>query len=110
MEDSNTSQNSNAAPLPEIIANSLRIENVLGKGGMGTVYRATHLSLDRVVAVKIINPEFVSNADITQRFTREARLMAKLRHPRAAMIYDSGSLPDGRLFIVMEYVEGVMLA
>jgi serine/threonine-protein kinase len=50
------------------------------------------------------------NADVTQRFTREARLMAKLRHPRAAMIYDSGTLPDGRLFIVMEYVEGTTLA
>ncbi len=96
--------------VPQIIANNLRIENLLGRGGMGTVYRATHLSLDRVVAVKIINPEFASNTDVTQRFAREARLMAKLRHPRAAMIYDSGNLPDGRLFIVMEYVEGITLA
>lgn len=97
-------------PLPEIIANSIKIEDVLGRGGMGTVYRARHLSLDREVAVKIINPELISNTDITQRFSREARLMAKLRHPRAAMIYDSGTLPDGRLFIVMEYVEGETLA
>jgi serine/threonine protein kinase len=96
--------------VPQIIANNLRIENLLGRGGMGTVYRATHLSLDRVVAVKIINPEFAANTDVTQRFAREARLMAKLRHPRAAMIYDSGNLPDGRLFIVMEYVEGITLA
>ncbi len=96
--------------VPQVIGNNLRIESLLGKGGMGTVYRATHLSLDRVVAVKIINPEFASNTDVTQRFAREARLMAKLRHPRAAMIYDSGILPDGRLFIVMEYVEGTTLA
>ncbi len=96
--------------VPQVIGNNLRIESLLGKGGMGTVYRATHLSLDRVVAVKIINPEFASNTEVTQRFAREARLMAKLRHPRAAMIYDSGILPDGRLFIVMEYVEGTTLA
>ncbi|HEY0459220.1 MAG TPA: serine/threonine-protein kinase [Pyrinomonadaceae bacterium] len=96
--------------VPQIIASNLRIENLLGRGGMGTVYRATHLTLDRVVAVKVINPEVAMNADVMQRFAREARLMAKLRHPRAAMIYDSGTLPDGRLFIVMEYVEGMTLA
>jgi serine/threonine protein kinase len=96
--------------IPKIIANNLQIENILGRGGMGTVYRATHLTLDRVVAVKIINSDVAANTDISQRFAREARLMAKLRHPRAAMIYDSGTLPDGRLFIVMEYVEGITLA
>ena len=106
--DSSTGNAGNS--VPQIIANNLRVEALLGRGGMGTVYRATHLTLDRVVAVKVINPEFVMNADVMQRFTREARLMAKLRHPRAAMIYDSGTLPDGRLFIVMEYVEGVTLA
>ena len=96
--------------VPQIIANNLKIEELLGRGGMGTVYRATHLTLDRTVAVKIINPEFASNNDVNQRFVREAKLMAKLRHPRAAMIYDSGTLPDGRLFIVMEFVEGITLA
>ena len=96
--------------VPEVIANNIKIEKMIGRGGMGTVYRATHLSLDRVVAVKIINPEFAADRDVSQRFTREARLMAKLRHPKAAMIYDSGTLPDGRLFIVMEYVEGTTLA
>lgn len=93
----------------QILGNSLRIENLIGRGGMGTVYRATHLGLDRVVAVKILNPEFAANSEISQRFAREARLMAKLRHPRAATIYDSGTLADGRLFITMEYVDGVTL-
>ncbi len=110
MENFDTSSGNAGNSVPQIIATNLRIENILGRGGMGTVYRATHLSLDRVVAVKIINPEFAANADVSQRFAREARLMAKLRHPRAAMIYDSGTLPDGRLFIVMEYVEGTTLA
>src|SRR5215213_3324952 len=110
MENFDSSAGNAGNSVPHIIANNLRIENILGRGGMGTVYRATHLTLDRVVAVKIINPEFAANTEIAQRFAREARLMAKLRHPRAAMIYDSGTLPDGRLFIVMEYVEGKTLA
>ncbi len=96
--------------VPQIISNNLRVEALLGRGGMGTVYRATHLTLDRIVAVKVINAEVAMNTEVSQRFAREARLMAKLRHPRAAMIYDSGTLPDGRLYIVMEYVEGTTLA
>ncbi len=110
MNEFNNPPSFNTNDLPEIIANNIRVENMLGRGGMGTVYRATHLGLDRVVAVKVINADVAADTDITQRFAREARLMAKLRHPRAAMIYDSGTLPDGRLFIVMEYVEGVTLA
>jgi len=77
---------------------------------MGTVYLATHLDLERPVAVKIIRPEFASDADVSDRFLREARTMAKLRHPNAAMIFDAGNLPDGRHFIVMEFVEGETLS
>ena len=110
MAELNAPSNGFANDLPEMITNRLRIEGILGRGGMGTVYLATHLSLDRLVALKVINPEFAANTDVSQRFAREARLMAKLRHPRAAMIYDAGSMPDGRSFIVMEYVEGKTLA
>jgi serine/threonine protein kinase len=77
---------------------------------MGTVYLATHLDLERPVAVKIIRPEFAADADVSERFLREARTMAKLRHPNAAMIFDAGNLPDGRHFIVMEFVEGETLS
>jgi hypothetical protein len=77
---------------------------------MGTVYLATHLDLERPVAVKIIRPEFAADADVSDRFLREARTMAKLRHPNAAMIFDAGNLPDGRHFIVMEFVEGETLS
>jgi serine/threonine protein kinase len=77
---------------------------------MGTVYRATHLGLERPVAVKIIKPEFAADQDVTDRFMREARTMAKLRHAHAAMIFDAGNLPDGRHFIVMEFVEGRTLS
>jgi len=96
--------------VPHIIAGRFRIECEIGKGGMGTVYRATHLGLERPVAVKIIKPEFAADAEVTDCFMREARTMARLRHPNAAMIFDAGQLPDNRHFIVMEYVEGQTLA
>jgi predicted Ser/Thr protein kinase len=96
--------------VPQVIAGRFRIERQIGTGGMGAVYLATHLDLERPVAVKIIRPEFAADADVSDRFLREARTMAKLRHPHAAMIFDAGNLPDGRHFIVMEFVEGETLS
>src|SRR5919106_2367310 len=96
--------------VPQFIAGRFRIEHEIGTGGMGTVYLATHLDLERPVAVKIIKPQFAGDADVAERFLREARTMAKLRHPNAAMIFDAGNLPDGRPFIVMEFVEGETLS
>ena len=96
--------------VPQLIAGRFRIEHVIGTGGMGTVYLATHLGLERPVAVKIIKREFVGDADVADRFLREARTMAKLRHDHAATIFDAGNLPDGRHFIVMEFVEGETLS
>ena len=96
--------------VPQFIAGRFRIEREIGTGGMGTVYLATHLGLERPVAVKIIKREFASDSDVADRFLREARTMAKLRHPHAAMIFDAGSLPDGRHFIIMELVDGETLS
>src|SRR5678816_2815300 len=96
--------------VPQFIAGRFRIEREIGTGEMGTVYLATHLGLERPVAVKIIKREFAGDSDVTERFLREARTMAKLRHPHAAMILDVGNLPDGRHFIVMEFVEGETLS
>ncbi|HEV8428351.1 MAG TPA: serine/threonine-protein kinase [Pyrinomonadaceae bacterium] len=96
--------------VPQFIAGRFRIEREIGTGGMGAVYLATHLDLERPVAVKIIRREFAGDADVAERFLREARTMAKLRHPNAAMIFDAGNLPDGRHYIVMEFVEGETLS
>jgi serine/threonine protein kinase len=96
--------------VPHIIAGRFRIECEIGTGGMGTVYRAIHLGLERAVAVKIIKPEYAADPAVADRFMREARTMAKLRHSHAAMIFDAGNLPDGRHFIVMEFVEGCTLS
>ena len=96
--------------IPRVIANRFRIECEIGRGGMGTVYLATHLGLERPVAIKVLKSEFAADPEVADRFMREARTMARLRHTRAAMIFDAGSLPDGRPFIVMEHVEGATLA
>ena len=95
---------------PQIIAGRFRVECEIGRGGMGTVYRASHLGLERPVAVKILKQEFAAYPEVAERFMREARTMARLKHRRAAMIFDAGHLADGRPFIVMEYVEGSTLA
>jgi serine/threonine-protein kinase len=96
--------------IPQIIAGRFRVECEIGRGGMGTVYRALHLGLERPVAVKILKKEFAADPEVAERFMREARTMARLRHSHAAMIFDAGRLADGRPFIVMEYVEGRTLA
>ncbi len=77
---------------------------------MGAVYRASQLGLERPVAVKVLKKEFAADPEVAERFMREARTMARLRHTRAAMIFDAGRLSDGRPFIVMEYAEGRTLA
>ena len=96
--------------IPQIVAGRFRIEREIGRGGMGTVYRALHLGLERPVAVKVLKQEFAADPEVADRFMREARTMARLRHAGAAIIFDAGKLADGRPFIVMEYVEGVTLA
>ncbi|HUE82278.1 MAG TPA: serine/threonine-protein kinase [Pyrinomonadaceae bacterium] len=96
--------------VPQVIAGRFRIECKIGTGGMGTVYRAKQLGLERPVAVKIIRPEFAADRDVAERFMREARTMARLRHRHAAMIFDAGTLTDGRHFIIMEYVDGLTLS
>ncbi|HEX8557258.1 MAG TPA: serine/threonine-protein kinase [Pyrinomonadaceae bacterium] len=96
--------------IPQIIAGRFRVECEIGRGGMGTVYRASHLGLERPVAIKILKQEFAAYPEVAERFMREARTMARLKHPRAAIIFDAGHLADGRPFIVMEYVEGSTLA
>ncbi len=96
--------------VPQLIAGRFRIEAEIGTGGMGTVYRATHLGLERPVAIKIIKPEFAANQELADRFLREARTMARLRHTHAATIFDVGTLADGRHFIIMEFVDGPTLS
>lgn len=85
-----------------------RIEKLLGAGGMGEVYLASEARLNRKVALKILPPEFVADAERVTRFEREARAVSALNHPNLVTIHDLGSL-DGLHYIAMEYVEGQTL-
>ena len=86
-----------------------RIDSQVGRGGMGVVYKATDVRLDRVVALKCISPEFAQEEAFTARFMRESRLAASIDHPNVIPIYQSGEA-DGRLFVTMRWVDGTDLA
>jgi serine/threonine protein kinase len=82
-----------------------RIEALLGKGGMGEVYRARDLRLERPVALKLLRSDLTANAERLRRFLREARAAAAVTHPNIAQVYDIDEV-DGTTFIAMEYIEG----
>ncbi|MCW2978633.1 MAG: serine/threonine protein kinase, partial [Solirubrobacterales bacterium] len=82
-----------------------RIDARIARGGMGVVYRATHLGLDRPVALKVIARELAGDASFRDRFLRESRLAARLDHPAVVPVYDSRDV-DGELIVAMRLVEG----
>jgi serine/threonine protein kinase len=89
-----------------------RLEQLLGKGGMGGVYLATHLGTERYVALKLIAPQFMRNEEFVERFKREARAAGRLRHPNVVDVTDFGfaNVDDGRVaYLVMEYLDGCTL-
>jgi eukaryotic-like serine/threonine-protein kinase len=83
-----------------------RLDERLGRGGMGTVYRATHLLIDRPVAIKVLNPRFVEDEEAQERFRREARAAGRLQHMNAVAVTDFGRTEDGFVYIVMELLIG----
>jgi hypothetical protein len=85
-----------------------RVERRLGSGGMGAVYQATQLSLDRVVALKVLSPTLSADAGFRERFRREAMLQAALEHPNIVPVYEAGESEAG-LFMAMRLVEGADL-
>jgi eukaryotic-like serine/threonine-protein kinase len=89
----------------QVVADRYQIQEVVGRGGMGVVYRARHLLLDREVAVKLLRPQYVTDERAVARFLREARAMARIEHENAVHVYDFGVLPGGA-YLVMEFVEG----
>jgi eukaryotic-like serine/threonine-protein kinase len=95
------------ARLPEIAG--YRVEALLGQGGMGVVFRARHLSLNRVVALKMVLAGAYAGQHERERFQREAEAVAGLKHPSIVQIYDVGD-SDGRPYFTMEYVDGGSLA
>lgn len=82
------------------------ILEVIGKGGMGTVYRARHVYLDEERAIKVIHSRLEGDKDIAERFIREARILSKLRHPNLVQIHEFGTLDEEDFFMVLEMLRG----
>jgi serine/threonine protein kinase len=97
----------------ELLDEKYRIEKELGKGGMGSVYLATHLGTGRPVAVKVITPQFMMNDEFVERFRREAKAAGRLHHPNVVNVTDFGfARVEGEriAYLVMEYLDGCTLA
>src|SRR6266540_1090402 len=89
----------------ELIAGRYELEELVGKGGMSSVYRARDRLLERTVAIKLLHEHYSRDEDYVERFRREARAAARLSHPNIVTVIDRGQA-DGRQFIVFEYVDG----
>ena len=93
----------------QLIAERYRVEAILGEGGMGAVYRATHVQLRKTVALKVLHPEMTRYPEAVARYEREAIAATRIEHPNVAVATDFGRLEDGTFYLVLEYVEGESL-
>jgi serine/threonine protein kinase len=96
----------------QVLDEKYRLERLLGRGGMGAVYLATHLGTERYVALKLITPQFMRNEEFVARFKREARAAGRLRHPNVVDVTDFGFAHAGSeavAYLVMEYLDGCTL-
>jgi hypothetical protein len=92
--------------VPRTVDNKYRIEQLLGRGGMGAVYRARDMRLDRLVALKVVRAELLSDPEARRRFRREAQIVARLQHPSIVAVFDYGTFADGGAYLVMELIRG----
>src|SRR3954452_13275252 len=89
----------------ELVAERYELEELVGTGGMSSVFRAHDTLLDRKVALKVLHEQYTEDEEYVERFRREARAVARLSHPNIVTVIDRGEA-DGRQFIVFEYVDG----
>ncbi|MCA1650829.1 MAG: serine/threonine protein kinase [Acidobacteria bacterium] len=92
--------------VPRVVDGKYRIEQLLGRGGMGAVYRARDMRLDRLIALKVVRAELLGDAEARRRFRREAQIVARLQHPAIVAVYDYGTFADAGAYLVMELVRG----
>ena len=92
-----------------LLADRYRLFSLLGEGGMGRVYLGEHALMRKRVAVKILHRELTQVAEVVARFEREAMAAGNIDHPNVAEATDFGKLPDGSVFLVLEYVQGKSL-
>ncbi|HWS90823.1 MAG TPA: protein kinase [Pyrinomonadaceae bacterium] len=90
----------------QVLAGKYRIDDKIDEGGMGCVYRATHVLMEKVVAVKVLHPALAADDKIVARFTREAKAASRISHPHAINVTDFGESDNGVVYLVMEYLRG----
>jgi serine/threonine-protein kinase len=90
----------------QVLAGKYRIDEKIDEGGMGCVYRATHVLMEKVVAVKVLHPALAADDKIVARFTREAKAASRISHPHAINVTDFGESENGIVYLVMEYLRG----
>src|SRR5688572_105861 len=95
--------------LGQTLADKYRIDERLNEGGMGTVYRGTHVLMDKTVAIKVLRPSLAADEKIVARFSREARAASRISHPHALSVTDFGEAENGVVFLVMEFLNGQTL-
>jgi eukaryotic-like serine/threonine-protein kinase len=100
------SEGSDEEMIGVVIDGRYRVLSFIGRGGMGSVYRAEHVTIKRVVAVKLLHRTLVGVPEIGKRFEREAYAIGRIDHPNCVNVSDFGQLEDGSLYLVMEYLEG----
>lgn len=99
-----------ATMIGRVLDQRYRIEDCIGAGGMGVVYRARHVIIDKPVAIKMLRAEVASQADVIKRFLLEAQLASRVKHPNVVDISDYGQIPGQTAYYVMEYLSGETLA
>jgi serine/threonine-protein kinase len=104
--DGEVLENDPTSIVDSVLDGQYHVEALLGKGGMGAVYRARHILLGDRVAIKVLPPQMRNNAEWLRRFRREGQAARRFRHPNAVTVYDLRTTADGLIYMVMEYVEG----
>ena len=90
----------------QVLAGKYRIDEKIDEGGMGCVYRATHVLMEKTVAIKVLHPALAADDKIVARFTREAKAASRISHPHAINVTDFGESENGIVYLVMEYLRG----
>jgi serine/threonine-protein kinase len=99
-------RSSEADLVGQVVAGRYRVEQLLGTGGMGSVYRAQHVHMRKTMALKVLHRELTSVPEVVARFEREAVAAARIEHPNVASATDFGKLEDGSFYLVLEFIQG----